>query len=654
MNVTCFPMLKKIFNFLPAFVITLAKLFLLEFFTLSLFRLVFYYCFKTIDSSQTNGFIILKAFRMGFEFDMVVTTYALLLPALLLALNDFLFKRTMWIHKISFWITILFLWLYAFVSIADLPYYNQFSSHLNRQAFLWADSPSFVFGLIFGNISYYGYLFLFIILAIILYKLVKRIYADHLIRLQNYPQGILKKISAVILLVPFLIIGARGRTSSKSTTHEGLAIVSDNLFINQVALNANFTLFRSLFFQKIKNYKVPEDIDKSIAFARTYFGINEPYQRSIDRIQKSDSAFKPYNVVIVCMESMSSYKMGINNYEVLTPNFNKLIKESLYFDRFFSSGIHTFNGLFSTCSGYPGMLTEHALRRYTKKPFTTLGNLLLQKNYQTYFYSTHDPHFDNMEGFFTQNGYKETYSAFDLPKEKTISVTGVADHEIYNLFIKNMSNSDPSKPFLGFIMTGSDHGPWQIPKDIPFKPDADTEEKRSTQYADWAVGEFIKNSKKESWFSNTLFVFLGDHGYSIGGTYEMPLSYNHVPLVLYKPNTLKADTNHNLGYQPDVLSTVAGILNLSFTNRSFGEDIRKVKHPFVYFTADDKIGCISDDGYFFYNLITQKTKRLKKYDHLNQEDFYEKNKSRADSLEKGALQMLDAAEYFIRKEYFSY
>lgn len=647
-------MLKRLFKFLPAFIVTLAKLFLLEFFTLSLFRVVFYYCFKTIDSSRTDTLIILKAFRMGFEFDMVVTAYALILPAVLLALNDFVFKRTLWTHKISFFFTVVFFCLYAFISMADLPYYNQFSSHLNRQAFLWADNPSFVFGLILGNISYYGYFFLFLVLAVLLYKIIKRIYADHLILLQNHPHSILKKVIAVVLLTPVLIVGARGRTSSKSTTHEGLAIVSDNLFINQVALNANFTLFRSLFFQKIKNYKIPGNIDESISFARNYFGIKEPYVRSITREQKADSSFTPYNVVIVCMESMSSYKMGINNREALTPNFNSLVKQSLYFDRFFSSGIHTFNGLFSTCSGFPGLLTEHALRRYTKKPFTTLANLLQKKNYQTSFYSTHDPHFDNMEGFFTENGFSETFSAFDLPKEKTISVTGVADHEIYNLFIENMNKADPSKPFLGFIMTGSDHGPWQIPKDIPFKPDADTEEKRSTQYADWAVGEFIKNAKKQSWFENTLFVFLGDHGYSIGGTYEMPLSYNHIPLVMYKPSTLKADTNHNLGYQPDVLSTVAGVLNLSFTNTSFGEDIRKVKHPFVYFTADDKIGCISDDGYFFYNLITQKTKRLKKYHNLNQEEFYETKRSRADSLEQSAMHMLDAAEYFIRKDYFSY
>lgn len=647
-------MLKLKRSYFPAFLFTAFKLFMLEFIILSICRFVFYSSFKTIEASEIEASTVAKAFRMGFEFDMVATSYAIALPVVLLLLNDFFYRRTLILHKTAFIITVVIFWLYAFVSAADFPYYKQFSSHLNRQAFLWAASPGFVLKLIFGNISYYGYLFLFILFAIIIYKVLKKIYAAHIAHLHQIEYKPAKTLLFGILLTPFLIIGARGRLSSKSTTHEGLAIVSDNLFINQVALNPNFTLFRSLLFQKIKNYKVPANIEESLKFAKQYLGSTDKDVYSVARVQKADSAFKPYNVVIVCMESMSSYKMGIHNRDALMPNFVNLVHESLYFDRFFSSGIHTFNGLFSTCSGYPSMLTEHALRRYTKQPFVTLGNLLERKGYQTYFLSTHDPHFDNMQGFFTQNGYKSTFSAFDLPIEKSISVTGVADHEIYNLFIEKINATDKSKPFLGFIMTGSDHGPWIIPDDVPFKPTANTEEKRATQYADWAVGEFIKNAKKQPWYNNTVFVFLGDHGYSIDGTYEMPLSYHHIPFVIHKPNTLKADTIHNLGYQPDVVSTIAGILNLEFENKTFGCNILKEQHPFVYFTADDKIGCISSDGYFFYELISQKTKRLRRFENLDQTDYYSSRKQKADSLEKSAKSMLDAAEYFIRKDYFSY
>jgi phosphoglycerol transferase MdoB-like AlkP superfamily enzyme len=647
-------MFKKALDTIPSFIITLVKLFLLEFFILEFCRLIFYFHFKTIDGSNIDTLVVLKAFYMGLEFDMVAGTYALFLPTLLLLLNELFHKRTLVFHNAAFVATLVIFWLYAFISAADFPYYAQFNSHLNKQAFLWAASPAFVLKLIFGNISYYGYMFLFLVFAVFIFRVSKKIYSDHLQRLNHLNFKPLRILVATLLLVPFLIAGARGRLGAKSTLHEGLAIVSDNLFINQVALNPNFTFFRSALFQKVKGYKVPADIDESIAYARKYLNIKGPYQRSVTREQTSDSAFKPYNIVIVCMESMSTYKMGIHGRETLTPNFNQLIKESVYFDNFFSSGIHTFNGLFSTCAGYPGMLTEHGLRRYTKTPFTTLGNLLLDKNYQTYLGVTHDPVFDNMQGFFMLNGYQKTLSSLNFPDSKILGVTGVPDHELYNLFIRSVNEAGNKKPFLGFLMTGSDHGPWAIPNDIPFKPKADTEEKRSTQYADWAIGEFMRQAKKQSWYSNTLFVFLGDHGYSIEGTYEMPLSYNNIPLVLHKPNSLRPDTIHHPGYQPDVTSTVAGILNLSFNNTTFGINILKEKHPFVYFTADDKIGVISDDGYFYYELMTQKTKRLRKHINLDQNDYYEIQKAKADTLENAARHMLDAAEYFIRADYFSY
>ena len=647
-------MIKKLYLKLPVFIVTSFKLFLLEFSILNLCRLIFYFGFKTVDESEINFSTIAWAFRMGLEFDMVATTYALLLPILLLLLNDLFVKKTLAFYQLARYSTFIIFCLYALVSSADFPYYQQFGTHLNKQAFLWAASPWFVFKLIAGNVSYYGYFFLFVVFAYSIYRIVNRIFLNSSSMYSSHTKSIKGILLSTILLIPLLIVGARGRLSSKSTTHEGMAIVSDNLFVNQIALNPNFTLFRSLLFQKIKKYQIPNNIDSSIAFARNYFGIDGAFEKSITRKVKNDSAFKPYNVVIVCMESMSAYKTGIHGKENLTPYFNNIIKESLYFDRFFSSGIHTFNGLFSTCAAYPSMLTDHCLRRYTRRPFTTLGNLLLQKNYETFFYSTHDPHFDNMEGFFKQNGFKQVYSAFDLPKEKTISVTGVADHEIFNLFINKTNNMIDSKPFLAFIMTGSDHGPWVIPKDIPFKPSANTEEKRSTQYADWAIGYLMELAKKQKWFDNTLFVFLGDHGYSIGGCYEMPLSYHHIPFVLYKPNSLKPDTNHHLGFQPDVLSTVAGLMNLNFENNSFGSNIIKEKHPFVYFTADDKIGCVSDDGFFFYELMSQKTKRLSKFWDLDQKDYYLENKAKADSLKIGAMHLLDAAEFFIRRDYFSY
>jgi phosphoglycerol transferase MdoB-like AlkP superfamily enzyme len=646
-------MIKKIFKGVPPFILVSVSLFLLQMGLLLLCRLAFYVFFKTADSITYGTGPVVQAFTAGISFDLVASSYALFLPAILLVCEAFIQPKTGRIRRFIFMTTVVIFWIFALVSMADFPYYKQFGSHLNKQAFLWAASPGYLLGLIFGDISYYGYLGLFILLAYVEYGLIKTIiYRDNSLGRQAF--SVRANLLWLLMLVPAIIYASRGRISTKSTTHEGMAIVSDNQFLNQIALNPNFTFFRAVFFQKIKTYKAPSDIDVSLAFAGEYLESAGPDKRDLVRRIDAGVSFKPYNVVIVCMESMSMYKTGFRGQQELTPKLKAICQESVLFDRFFSSGIHTFNGLFSTAAGFPSMLTEQGLRRYTKKPFLTLANLLLKKNYRTYLAVTHDPVFDNMEGFFKLNGYSQVVSSNDLSQGRSLGATGVPDHELFHALVSTINRGPAEKPFLAFVMTGSDHGPWLIPDDIPFKPDADRKEKRSTQYADWAIGEFMKEAKKQTWYSNTLFVFLGDHGYTVDGTYEMPLSYHHIPFILHKPNTLAPGVNHHLGYQPDVTATVAGVLGLSYTGINFGLDIMTREHPFVYFTADDKIGCVSDDGYYFYELISQKVKRLRRYENLDQKDYYSEKKSKADSLEAAARHMLNAAEYIIRRDYFSY
>ena len=69
-------MLKKIFLAIPhLFVITLAILFLLQFLILEFCRLIFYFTFKTAEGKETMTIIVLKAFWIGKEFDVISSTY---------------------------------------------------------------------------------------------------------------------------------------------------------------------------------------------------------------------------------------------------------------------------------------------------------------------------------------------------------------------------------------------------------------------------------------------------------------------------------------------------------------------------------------------------------------------------------------------------
>lgn len=646
-------LLESLKRYVPIFLKTTLKLFLTAILFFILIRVSFFFFLRPNSFEIEFNKTVIQIFLIGFLFDTVVTMYGLIVPMLILFIDSLLNLKSRVLITISKTLLFIFFALYTLICAANFPYFQQFGNHLSYQAFLWASSPVFVLKLIFGHISYYGYLLLFALSCYTLFYFINNLFKHHINQKSKQHDSKLKLMVVLVLITFPVIVALRGRLSFKSTLHEGVAIVGVNSFTNQVALNPVFTLIHSTIENRKNEYQVPSDIDASFAFVRNYFGIKNDFTRNVNRLQNTDSAFKPYNVVFVCMESMSRYKMGIHGWDMLTPNLNELIKESVFFDRFFSSGIHTFNGLFSSCSGYPSTLKDHCLNHFVKKPFTTLGNLLLKKNYETYFFSTHDPHFDNMQGFFTLNGFNKFYSSFDLPSDKSISITGIPDHELFNLFIDKINTGEKNKPFMAFLMTGSDHGPWKIPDDIPFKPDAKEDFKRSTQYADWAIGNFMENVKKQPWYDNTLFVFFGDHGSYIG-PHEMQIGFHHIPLIIHKPNSLIPDTIFNLGYQPDLTATVAGMMNLSFENSTFGIDLFREKHSFVCFTADNKIGCVTDDGYFFHELLNQKTKRLKKYFTIDEKDYYELQKPLADSLQRITKKFLDASEYILRNDYHRY
>jgi phosphoglycerol transferase MdoB-like AlkP superfamily enzyme len=294
------------------------------------------------------------------------------------------------------------------------------------------------------------------------------------------------------------------------------------------------------------------------------------------------------------------------------------------------------------------------MKSYVKKPFDGLGPLLSEQGYETYFYVTHDAHFDNMEGFYKLNKFEHCISQSDFDQSQIESSLGVPDHVLFDKLIEVTNKRKSSKPFVSVMMTASDHGPWRIPDNIPFKPNGENQQDNCTLYADWSIGRFIDQAKKQPWYDKTVFIFLGDHGLSMGHTYEMGLAYNHVPCIIHNPKLFKADTIYAPCYQPDIPATVMGIIGANYTNKTFGINILKEKHPFVVFSADDKIGCVDDKGYYYYKTLANGKDYLRKYKNLDPVNYNKILKPKADSMERNMMRVYETAEYFIQKDFFLY
>ncbi len=595
-----------------------------------------------------------RALLFGLNFDLVIICYIIPPFFIFIAVTQFSGKSFSTVYSIFKWYFIILFTVCMLICAADIPYYKQFGGHLNKEFFVWTDSPGFVFKLIFSNIAYWGYLILFFLLSMYIYKSISKIVES--IQIQKATTNKLSSVGIFLLLGLLIFVGIRGRTAAKSPIRVGTAFFSEYAFFNQLGLNPCFVFAKSIAEQG-KKWKFLSSEFTDTELTETIKNISpenkHAIQNSIERTYAFDSTSRKYNVVIVLMESMAISKMGYYNCAHLTSRFDTLVSKGVFFNKFYSAGIHTFNGLFSTETGFPAIMDIHPLNTYDQKAFKGIAYWLKQNGYSNYFFTCHDPQFDNMEGFMKFNYFDRIYSQTDYPKEKALSALGVPDHYLFEYALQKMDEHHKEKntPFFSYILTSSDHGPWEIPADIPFKPSAENIQDRATQYTDWSLGHLIDEAKKYDWFKNTLFVFVADHGLNWGHTYSMPLSYNHIPCLFYMPSQLKPDTISSLGGQIDVFPTIMSFLKTPFKNTSMGIDLMHETRPYMYFTADSKIGCI-DNEYYYIHLLDEKKELLYKYKNLDTHSYLDENKSKADSMKNYSEKMIRTANHIIQNKLY--
>jgi phosphoglycerol transferase MdoB-like AlkP superfamily enzyme len=373
------------------------------------------------------------------------------------------------------------------------------------------------------------------------------------------------------------------------------------------------------------------------------------YDSPIARLIKTEGEPVKANVIVVIMESMSAEKMSrYGNPHNLTPNLENLAKQSLIFDNIYTSGIHTSNGIFSTLFSFAAIFKQHPLKPVSMLAYAGLPMVLRQEGYRTIFFITHDEQFDNMGGFLRANGFEEIVSQKDYSPDRILSSLGVPDHYLFESSIPRINELYKSnQPFLAVYLTVSDHVPYIIPGDIPFKPKRKDKRERIVEYADWSIGRFIDLASQQEWFENTLFVFIADHGANLNPLYEMPLSYFHTPLIFYSPSLIPGHrTVAKIGGQIDVFPTIMGLLNISYVNNTLGIDLLKENRPYIYFCSDDKLGCLCDD--YFLSIRDGGGESLYDYKNQDPKNRLKSKKEKVERMKDYLYSMMQATQWLIK------
>ena len=601
---------------------------------MTIFRFIFFGAYNPPGKAFSGS-----AFIMGLRFDArwaCGVGIAMLLLCAVPFLNPF--KNT---GSKKFWnifLSFLFIVLLVFYG-ADYYHFDYLHQRLNATVLNYLQDAGISFTMMRESYPLVKIVIAFIILVVLAWFAFRKL----LSRFQRQ-QAYTKKKQIAFYIISFLIlaqcvIGKIFVMPGQFPLRWSDAYTLSDDFKANLALNPFQSFFSSLGFRnsgydkkKVKEYYpmmayqlgVQQPDSNNLNFERNYLSV--------------DSTTNKPNVVLVICESFSAYKSSMYGSPLnTTPFFHELCNNGIFFDRCFTPAYGTAKGVWATVTGIPDVESPRtASRNMNMVDQHSIINDL--NSYNKFYFLGGDPTWANIQGLLKNNINGLNLYQQENYKSANLDAWGISDK---NLFLEaNTVLQKETKPFFAIIQTADNHRPYSIPNEdkaafkiINFSADSlkrfgfeTNDEMNAFRYTDFCYRQFIETAKKEKYFDNTIFVFVGDHGIrgNAGEMFpkswtEQGLTCEHVPLLFYAPKLLQPKRIHEICSQIDILPTVASLTKTSYRNTTFGRNLfdtlpplqfksvsPKEKYAFIFDEGVHTIGLVSADYYFLKNLVSGK------------------------------------------------
>lgn len=507
---------------------------------------------------------------VGIGFDLIAaawlvipaTLYSALMPARILASRP----QKLVTRALVF----LFLGIFLFNAIAGWVFWEEFAARYN---FIAVDYLVYTTEVIDNIVESYPMPLILaglVVATSLLYFALRKQLAERLER----PIGVSRAALVPLLLIPalawFFVDGSLSRVSNDRYRNE---ITKDSIYSLFAAFRSNVLDFEENFAHM--------DEDEAFASLRTSlakdgleFVSDDP--RDLRRHRASVGEEKRYNVMMIVVESLSAQYMTMfdDDGKDLTPRLDEYARESLVYSRFFATGSRTVRGLEALSLSVPPTPGRSIVKRPDNEGLDSLGWPFKDRDYDTRFMYGGHGYFDNMNYFFSSNGF-DIVDRADLDESEVTfaNAWGVCDQDLFARALKESDESAAAgRPFFNLLMTTSNHRPYTYPEVVPIP--SGTGRDGAVQYTDFAIGEFLDKAKQHDWFDNTIFVVVGDHCASSAGKRDITVSKHHIPLIVYAPSIVEPGVNDRVASQIDFAPTLLGMLDFDYTARFFGHDIQ--------------------------------------------------------------------------------
>ena len=568
---------------------------------------------------------------MGIRYDLRIVSIVLLLLFLLQlfsALNPF--KRKLG-KQVSLGLWLIFIVLFTVFYVVDFANYAYLSQRVTASILNYLGNASISTKMVWQT-YHAGWLLVALVAAIaLLFTLIKKNYN----RIQLKEEVGSKKSKAIWSIVFFclLALGIFGRVGQFPLRwSDAFSLDSDEAA--NISLNPFESFFSTLKFRH-SGFDAAE-VKKHYSWMAQYLGVDHPDTNTLNferKITGKYNTVKP-NVVVVICESFSMYKSSmIDNPLNTTPYFKELCQDGIFFNRCFTPSYGTARGVWATITGVPDVEWN---KTSSRNPAAVDQHTIFNDftGYEKYYFIGGSASWANIRGVLTNNIGGLHLFEQDNYDAKKVDVWGISDKHLFLESNKNLAKA--KTPFFAVIQTADNHRPYTIPaEDLPeFKKmevTVDTlrkygfeskDEYNAFRYTDFCYRKFMEAAKKEKYFNNTIFVFVGDHGIRGNAGDMLPKGYTstgltnmYVPLLFYAPAFIHSAQYNFACSQVDILPTIAGLCGISYTNTTLGMDLLSPAHlslPNHYaftFDVDNKLIGVADDSTYYGYQYNNKSKQ---------------------------------------------
>ena len=550
----------------------------LYFFTVLLIFILQKPLFMLYNGSIEKGFGFADYMQVmvhGASLDAATAGYLTAFPFLLVLIS--IWFRKFPLKKILYGYYILAAALISIIFVVDMALYTFWGFKLDASVFLYIDSPKEAL----ASVSV-GFILLRVLAILLLIALNSWVLLKITPSVLTATRKRIAGTAGMLLLGGVLFIIIRGGVT-ESTSNIGQVYFSNEPFLNHSAVNPDFSLLSSM--------------GKSQDFASEFNFFDEEKRAALfdglypttdgDSIIQVLNTKRP-NILIILMEGFGgAFVEPLGGLPDVTPHFNRLSKEGVFFTNCYANSFRTDRGTVCTFSGYLGLPTASVMKIPAKsRTLPAIAEGLSKAGYKTDFLYGGDINFTNMKSYLLSTGYQRLTANTDFSlAEQTSNAWGVNDDITFEYLYNQLRNRKEEGPWHTAFLTLSSHEPFEVPyhrleDKIP----------NAFAYTDECLGKFIDRLKQTPAWKDLLVICLPDHGfyYPREGSNAMPRFY-HIPLLWLGGAVKQPMQVDKIMNQTDLAATLLGQLGLEHTAFTFSRNVlgSDYKYPFAFYSFNN-------------------------------------------------------------------